>query len=120
VGGAEMASSIRAHNAEHLPYLLSFTTTSSTWFPVRQPLLWTPWTLSIEEQFYLLWPLCVFLLARGRLAALCKLLVVAGPLIRLCRGLAGAAETAASGARPANFVYFLTSSHLDAFALGAC
>jgi peptidoglycan/LPS O-acetylase OafA/YrhL len=119
VGGAEMASSIRAHNAEHLPYLLTFT---YNFFHLvsgpGSPFYGHLWTLSIEEQFYLLWPLCVFLLARGRLANLCKLLVVAGPLIRLAEVWLAQRNGGVWGA-PANFVYFLTSSHLDAFALGA-
>lgn len=41
------------------------------------------WSLSIEEQFYLLWPAVVKWLARERLIALCLAIVIVLPLVRL-------------------------------------
>jgi peptidoglycan/LPS O-acetylase OafA/YrhL len=41
------------------------------------------WTLAVEEQFYLAWPLLVFLVPRRRLSAVILILVIAGPLSRL-------------------------------------
>lgn len=43
------------------------------------------WSLCVEEQFYLLWPLVVFLLGRRKLAALCCALVVSSLLVRIHR-----------------------------------
>jgi peptidoglycan/LPS O-acetylase OafA/YrhL len=46
------------------------------------------WSLSIEEQFYLLWP-CVFLMLRERRALIAAVLAfAAGPLVRLAMRLA--------------------------------
>ncbi len=41
------------------------------------------WSLSVEEQFYLLWPLVVYLLSDRRFRTLCLLCIIAGPLVRL-------------------------------------
>ncbi len=41
------------------------------------------WSLSVEEQYYLIWPFAVLLLARGRLIVLCLVLICAAPFIRL-------------------------------------
>jgi peptidoglycan/LPS O-acetylase OafA/YrhL len=41
------------------------------------------WSLSVEEQFYLLWPAVVILLGRDRALWAAALFVVAGPFIRL-------------------------------------
>lgn len=40
------------------------------------------WSLAIEEQFYLIWPLVVLLLGRRALASFCILCIVAAPVIR--------------------------------------
>jgi peptidoglycan/LPS O-acetylase OafA/YrhL len=41
------------------------------------------WSLAIEEQFYLLWPLAVRYLSRSRLRWVCIAVVLASPLVRL-------------------------------------
>jgi len=41
------------------------------------------WSLSIEEQFYLLWPMTMFLLGPGRAAKLAIVLIVIEPLLRV-------------------------------------
>ena len=40
------------------------------------------WSLSVEEHFYLLWPLLLFVLGPGRGCALAAMYILAGPLIR--------------------------------------
>lgn len=76
------------------------------------------WSLSVEEQFYLAWPLLVFF-ARGpwfwRIAVG---IVLAGPLLRLL-----VVQIWPSLGNPeigvANAIYLMSTTHLDAFATGA-
>lgn len=107
-----MAGAIRAHSGEHVPWLATYT---YNFFRVGDglgsPFYGHLWSLSIEEQFYLAWPLCVLWLDRGNLARLCLALLFAGPLVRLLE--------ASLSANSAHTVYFLTPSHFDAFAAGA-
>ena len=42
------------------------------------------WTLAVEEQFYLLWPLVVRFVSVGLLAWLCVALILVAPLARAC------------------------------------
>src|SRR6266478_475231 len=41
------------------------------------------WSLAVEEQFYLIWPLFVVLMSRRALSLLCIALIVAAPVYRL-------------------------------------
>jgi peptidoglycan/LPS O-acetylase OafA/YrhL len=76
------------------------------------------WSLSVEEQFYLLWPLVVFFLPRRPLVAVLASAVVLGPLVRLAEWFAfrshGYTAQAAGDA-----IYVLLPSQIDAFAWGA-
>jgi peptidoglycan/LPS O-acetylase OafA/YrhL len=69
------------------------------------------WTLSVEEQFYLIWPLFVWLCSRRALLMLAVALVLAGPLVRFGSG--------ALFGWNVGQIYVSTLSHADAFALGA-
>jgi peptidoglycan/LPS O-acetylase OafA/YrhL len=76
------------------------------------------WTLCIEEQFYLVWPLAVFFLPLKGFRRFVLLVVLAGPVIRYFTGVVffnyfGSLQ----GVRLA--VHHLPTSHLDAFAAGA-
>lgn len=73
------------------------------------------WSLAVEEQFYLLWPLLVLTLPRRWLPAVMLALVLAGPLLRL--GVWWLWPFAAADARP-HAVAVCTVSQLDAFAIG--
>ncbi len=57
------------------------------------------WTLSIEEQFYLTWPMVVALSSRRTLLAICAGLIASGPAFRLTMVAIGAAD---------NWSHFLT------------
>jgi peptidoglycan/LPS O-acetylase OafA/YrhL len=76
------------------------------------------WSLAVEEQFYLVWPLLIFLLStRGR-----RVLVLA--LLLLCPVVRALTAQAASGILDEPFyvgqaVYSFTFGQLDAFAAGA-
>jgi peptidoglycan/LPS O-acetylase OafA/YrhL len=41
------------------------------------------WSLSVEEQFYILWPLAVLFVSRRSLAFLCLAIILAAPILRL-------------------------------------
>ncbi|NNM89221.1 MAG: acyltransferase, partial [Phycisphaerae bacterium] len=68
------------------------------------------WTLSIEEQFYLFWPLTVFLLPRGKLIYACVGIGVGSLVLRLIAAGAGASAMA---------IYTATPFQLDALATGS-
>lgn len=68
------------------------------------------WSLAVEEQFYLTWPLLVFLLKRRALA----LVSVSFVFVSLSLRLAGYSHDAPSG-----FIHQFTLSRLDAIALGS-
>jgi peptidoglycan/LPS O-acetylase OafA/YrhL len=68
------------------------------------------WSLSVEEQFYLLIPLAIFLLPRRHLTALMLATVVAAPILRVLFHVYVPAHPAAQ--------YKLTMCRADALALG--
>ncbi len=68
------------------------------------------WSLAVEEQFYLVWPVLVWLVERRQLIALCATAMVAGFVLRLTWLLAGMSST---------WVYMLTPFRLDGLAVGA-
>ena len=68
------------------------------------------WSLAVEEQFYLTWPVLVFLLKKRTLAVVSVLLVVMSLSLRLWFHFHGA---------PLGFVHFFTISRLDAIAFGS-
>ncbi len=68
------------------------------------------WSLAVEEQFYLLWPLIVLACSRRTLAKLSIALVLLAPAIRIV--------FYAFHFDPLN-IYFMTTSHFDPLALGA-
>ena len=67
------------------------------------------WSLAVEEQFYLFWPLVVFLLRPRALMAVCLVIIVGSLGVRL--GLAHAGYALAA--------YVLTPARMDALAVGA-
>jgi len=68
------------------------------------------WTLSVEEHFYLVWPLLVYKLSRRALMATSVSLMVAALVVRVAMVLANAPSTA---------IYVLTPCRMDGLALGA-
>lgn len=76
------------------------------------------WSLSVEEQFYLFWPLLLFFLHERQLKVLLLSIIGLSPFIRW-----GAFEWLTAHNYPSadigQIVYRLTISHLDGFAFGA-
>jgi peptidoglycan/LPS O-acetylase OafA/YrhL len=68
------------------------------------------WSLAVEEQFYVVWPVMVFTLSRRGLIGLCAIMVATTPLIRFGLHLAGL---------PPQAGYELTVARWDALAAGA-
>jgi peptidoglycan/LPS O-acetylase OafA/YrhL len=76
------------------------------------------WSLGVEMQFYLLWPLLIYFTSRERLATLIYFFLVTTPLLRFLTEW----QTSVLYADPeaiGNAVYNSPLSHLDAFAAGA-
>ena len=76
------------------------------------------WSLGVEMQFYLLWPLLIYFTSRERLPILIYLLLATAPLLRFLTEL----QTSAIYSDPeaiGNAIYNSPLSHLDAFAAGA-
>jgi peptidoglycan/LPS O-acetylase OafA/YrhL len=71
------------------------------------------WSLAVEEQFYLIWPLLIWLVSRDRLPAVCLVLMVCALLLRV--GWHAAAPAIGSP----DTLYFLTPARMDALAAGA-
>ena len=68
------------------------------------------WSLAVEEQFYLVWPIAVFFLSKRKLALLCGALLILTPLLRLVF-----APYLSSGYA----TYMLTPFRMDTLATGA-
>ncbi len=78
------------------------------------------WSLSVEEQFYLLWPLLIFLTPREQFKQLCLTAIGLGFIFRLVITLIYRADVFPFLLNdPQQAVNVLPFSHLDAFAFGA-
>jgi len=76
------------------------------------------WSLAVEEQFYLLWPLLVYYLPKSSVRALVGLILLASPLFRLVAVMA-ARSMAHGHPEPGLFAYSPLPAQLDALATGA-
>ena len=88
------------------------------------------WSLSIEEQFYFIWPLVIYVLSTTSIRRMGLVVIVLGPLIRYVTGLVymqyiypGHLPLRGDDVYPylprGMFVYVFSLSHFDAFATGA-
>lgn len=68
------------------------------------------WSLAVEEQFYIVWPLLVYLLPTKLFGGLCVLIVAGAPFLRSALLVAGYSP---------HFVYVCLLSRMDALAIGA-
>ena len=85
----------------------------------HSPLLTHFWSLAVEEQFYLVWPLVVFCSPYSQLRRVLLVLIIAGPVIRLVEaGLLTSALHHQLTQHVSLTVFVLPFSHIDAFAIG--
>lgn len=102
-----------------LPYLLTYL--HNFWFLVSGlssgGFTFHLWSLSVEEQFYLLWPLVIFLLSQTAFRRLLIVLIFAGPVLRFLTVALVANYTSVPD--PTIAAIRLTYCQFDAFATGA-
>jgi len=103
---AAKAASVEGREWTYWLYLGNFEIAGADRFP--HAVLGVTWTLAVEEQFYVVWPLVVALLSRRALAGFCAVLFLAAPLCRLA--------VADGSYLPA---YVLPFCRMDALAAGA-
>lgn len=105
---------------EYIGYALTYTVNISRIFPnyVATPEFAHLWSLSIEEQFYVVWPFVVFLLTRRALKYLVVGLIFIVPLLRLGTSIY-LAQLNSDPFWVAEAIYNLTPLQLDGFAMGA-
>lgn len=77
------------------------------------------WSLSTEEQFYLVWPFVIYLTPRDRLRTVLTTLIVLGPALRFLMWRGITAQPEWFHPRPEIALYVLMPTYLDAFAIGA-
>ena len=83
------------------------------------PLLSHFWSLAVEEQFYLIWPLILLATPKRRLKMVLLAFIAMGPVLRMIvSALWGTKSLPGIHGQVDLAVYLLPFSHLDAFALG--
>jgi peptidoglycan/LPS O-acetylase OafA/YrhL len=106
---------------QRIPYLLTFTYNYTRLIPdLNFNSIWFIhfWSLAVEEQFYLVWPVLIYFLGPKSLKRLIVSLIVLAPVFRfwLANYLVGAGY---SYEMTGEIVYAFTLSQFDAFAFGA-
>ena len=99
-------------------YVYNFYSASYTFNPSR--MLDHLWSLSVEEQFYIIWPLLILLVNEKHLKKLFVAGIIAGPVFRLIIFIIYQIGDVDSFRTYVWFpIYTLPFSHIDAFAFGA-
>jgi peptidoglycan/LPS O-acetylase OafA/YrhL len=108
---------------EQVPYALAYVYNlfnASHSYSGESRLIGHFWSLSTEEQFYIFWPLIIFLTPKKHLKKLLWVALLIGPLFRLgITFLYRFAEPTFLYSNMGVVIYVLPLSQIDAFALGA-
>jgi peptidoglycan/LPS O-acetylase OafA/YrhL len=108
---------------DQLPYALTYVYNffnASSAYNGESWLIGHLWSLSVEEQFYIIWPLLIFLTPKKHLKKLFITAIVAGPLFRMAISFLYKYYGVPFLYPDYTVVtYVLPFSHLDAFGLGA-
>lgn len=105
--------------ASAAPYLFTYTVNVAVWFNARIPDYFAHlWSLAVEEQFYLLWPVLVYALSPKIFKRCLGMIICAAPLARL-GALVFLPTLGYDAAHTASLIYYTPLSQLDGFALGA-
>lgn len=108
---------------DQLPYALAYVYNffnASSAYSGESWLIGHLWSLSVEEQFYIIWPLLIFLTPKKHLKKLFLAAIIAGPLFRM--GISFLYKYYDLPFMNPNYTivtYVLPFSHLDAFGFGA-
>lgn len=87
---------------------------------IHTPFLSHLWSLSVEEQFYIVWPLVLILTPNEKLKPMFLTAIALGPILRWIVYLAYQSQAFPALLAPPHLaVYVLPFSHIDAFAFGA-
>jgi peptidoglycan/LPS O-acetylase OafA/YrhL len=115
-----LATNAPAAFAHRWAYLYSYTYNYALLLvPLEQSPAFTHfWSLAVEEQFYLLWPLLVYYLPKPSVKALIGVILLASPLYRLVEVMA-VHSIAPGHPEPGLFAYSPLAAQLDALATGA-